>query len=96
MSVSTTKTIISTGSSFTVFKFFDTGTRSLETEIGNSVNEPVNYAVRAAIEQAVVELIKDGNRKGLWAFKYPVPKEQPKSKETNTGLDIMYQGEKND
>jgi curli production assembly/transport component CsgG len=68
-SVSTTKTIISTGSSFTVFKFFDTGTRSLETELGNTVNEPVNYAVRAAIEQAVVELVKDGNRKGLWAFR---------------------------
>jgi curli production assembly/transport component CsgG len=68
-SVSTTKTIISTGSSFTVFKFFDTGTRSLETEVGNSVNEPVNYAVRAAIEQAVVELVKDGDRKGLWAFR---------------------------
>lgn len=71
-SVSTTKTIISTGSSFTVFRFFDMGTRSLETELGNTVNEPVNYAVRAAIEQAVVELVKDGNRKGLWAFKQPV------------------------
>ena len=71
-SVSTTKTIISTGTSFTVFRFFDMGTRSLETEVGNSVNEPVNYAVRAAIEQAVVELVKDGARKGLWAFKQPV------------------------
>jgi curli production assembly/transport component CsgG len=69
LSVSTTKTIISTGSSFTVFKFFDVGTRSLETEVGNSINEPVNYAVRAAIEQAVVEMVKEGNRKGLWAFK---------------------------
>ena len=69
LSVSTTKTIISTGSSFTVFKFFDVGTRSLETEVGNSINEPVNYAVRAAIEQAVVEMVKEGNRKGLWSFK---------------------------
>jgi curli production assembly/transport component CsgG len=71
LSVSTTKTIISTGSSFTVFKFFDVGTRSLETEVGNSINEPVNYAVRAAIEQAVVEMVKEGNRKGLWSFKKP-------------------------
>ena len=69
LSVSTTKTIISTGTSFTVFKFFDVGTRSLETEVGNSINEPVNYAVRAAIEQAVVEMVKEGNRKGLWSFK---------------------------
>jgi curli production assembly/transport component CsgG len=71
LSVSTTKTIISTGSSFTVFKFFDVGTKSLETEVGNSINEPVNYAVRAAIEQAVVEMVKEGSRKGLWAFKSP-------------------------
>jgi curli production assembly/transport component CsgG len=73
LSVSTTKTIISTGSSFTVFKFFDVGTRSLETEVGNSINEPVNYAVRAAIEQAVVEMVKEGSRKGLWAFKQTPP-----------------------
>lgn len=72
LSVSTTKTIISTGTSFTVFRFFDMGTRSLETEVGNSVNEPVTYAVRAAIEQAVVELVKDGDRKGFWAFGQPI------------------------
>lgn len=77
LSVSTTKTIISTGTSFTVFRFFDMGTRSLETEIGTSVNEPVNYAVRAAIEQAVVELVKDGARRGLWAFKQPVAVIEP-------------------
>jgi curli production assembly/transport component CsgG len=76
LSVSTTKTIISTGSSFTVFKFFDVGTKSLETEVGNSINEPVNYAVRAAIEQAVVEMVKEGGRKGLWAFKSPVAEKQ--------------------
>jgi hypothetical protein len=29
----------------------------------------VNYAVRVAIEQAVVELIKDGAVKKLWKFK---------------------------
>jgi curli production assembly/transport component CsgG len=78
LSVSTTKTIISTGTSFTVFKFFDVGTRSLETEVGNSINEPVNYAVRAAIEQAVVEMVKEGSRKGLWAFKQTQPTEVKK------------------
>ena len=40
-----------------------------ETETGFSVNEPVNYATRAAIEQAVVELVYEGERKGLWKFK---------------------------
>jgi curli production assembly/transport component CsgG len=69
MSVSTTKTIISTGSSLTAFKFFDMGTRNLEAEVGNSINEPVNYAVRAAIEQAVVELVKEGERKNYWSYK---------------------------
>jgi curli production assembly/transport component CsgG len=69
LSVSTTKSIISTGSSLTFFKFFDQGTQSFESEIGYTVNEPVNYAVRAAIEQAVVELVKEGDRKGYWAIK---------------------------
>jgi curli production assembly/transport component CsgG len=69
MSVSTTKTIISTGTSLTAFKFFDMGTRNLEAEVGNSINEPVNYAVRAAIEQAVVELVKEGERKNYWSYK---------------------------
>jgi curli production assembly/transport component CsgG len=68
LSVSTTKTIISTGTSLTFFRFYDMGTRSLEAELGYTVNEPVNYAVRVAIEQAVVEMIKEGERRRLWRF----------------------------
>lgn len=68
LSVSTTKTIISTGTSFTFFRFFDMGTESLEAEIGYTANEPVNYAVRAAIETAVVELVNRGSAKGYWRF----------------------------
>ena len=68
LSVSVTKTIISTGSSMTFFKFFDMGTKNAEVEMGYSINEPVNYAVRVAIEQSVVELIKEGERKGFWKF----------------------------
>ena len=79
LSVSTTKTIISTGSSMTFFRFFDMGTTSVEIEAGHTINEPVNYAVRVAIEQAVVELIKEGEEKKLWKFKTPlVPKDGPK------------------
>jgi curli biogenesis system outer membrane secretion channel CsgG len=52
-----------------VFKFFDMGTNSFEAEAGNTINEPVNYAVRVAIEQAVVELIKAGEKRELWKFK---------------------------
>lgn len=72
-SVSVTKSIISSGSSLTIFKFFDQGTKSFESEFGYTVNEPVNYAVRSAIEQAVVELIKDGAVKNYWAFKSVSP-----------------------
>lgn len=68
LSVSTTKTIISTGTNLTFFRFFDMGTQAAEVEVGHTINEPVNYAVRAAIEQAVVELVKEGDRKGYWSF----------------------------
>ena len=71
LSVSVTKTIISSGSSMTVFKFFDMGTSSFEAEAGHTINEPVNYAVRVAIEQSVVELIKEGEKKKLWKYKSP-------------------------
>lgn len=91
LSVSTTKSIISTGSSLTFFKFFDQGTQSFEAEMGYSVNEPVNYAVRAAIEQAVVELVRDGDRKGYWKIKnsgdpefQPVKIEEVKQDESRT------------
>jgi len=41
----------------------------LETESGFSVNEPVNYAVRAAIEAGVIEMVYKGEQKDLWSFK---------------------------
>ncbi len=69
MNVATTKTSISTGSSTTVFKFFYMGTKSFEAEFGHTINEPVNYAVRVAIEQAVVEMIKEGEQKKYWSMK---------------------------
>ena len=69
LSIATEKTIASHQSGADIFKFLDMGTKLLETEIGFSVNEPVNYATRAAIEQAVVELVYEGERKGLWKFK---------------------------
>jgi curli production assembly/transport component CsgG len=68
VSVAITKTIVSVSQDIGVFTFLDMGTENLEIEIGNAVNEPVNYAVRVAIEQAVVEMIKEGAVKGYWAF----------------------------
>ena len=68
LSIATEKTIASHRSGADVFRFLDMGTRLLETETGFSVNEPVNYAVRAAIEQGIVELVHEGEQKGLWKF----------------------------
>lgn len=69
VSVAVTKTIVSTSNKLGVFTFVEAGTTNLELEIGNSQNEPVSYAVRVAIEQAVVEMIKEGAEKGYWSFK---------------------------
>ena len=69
MSVATQKTIASYRQSADAFQFLDMGTKALELEAGYSANEPTNYAVRAVIEAAVVELVYEGVRKGLWKFK---------------------------
>jgi len=75
LSVATEKTIASSRSGLDMFKFFDLGTKLVEAENGYSVNEPVNYAVRAAIEAGVVELINEGERKELWKFKSKTKRE---------------------
>lgn len=68
-SVTVQKTILSTGDSATALKFYDQGTKAFEAEMGLTINEPGTYAVKAATEMAVVELIKEGQRKGVWDFK---------------------------
>jgi curli production assembly/transport component CsgG len=68
-SVTVQKTILSTGDSATALKFFDSGTQAFEAEAGLTINEPGTYAVKAATEMAVVELIKEGQRKGVWDYK---------------------------
>lgn len=69
VTVSTTKTILSVATGVGVFKFYDMGTKSFESEIGSATNEPVSFAVRAAIEQAVVEMIKEGANLKVWDYK---------------------------
>ncbi len=68
-SVTVQQTIISSADAVTAMRFFDMGTRAFEGEAGLTINEPGTYAVKAAIEAGVVELIKDGAKKGLWNFK---------------------------
>lgn len=67
--VTVQKTILSTADSASALKFFDAGTKAFEAEAGLTINEPGTYAVKSAVELGVVELIKDGARKGIWAFK---------------------------
>ena len=69
LAVSSQKTILSTKLSATVFKFLDMGTKLLETEAGITDNESTTYAVRKAIEQAIIQIIKEGEQQKLWEFK---------------------------
>ena len=68
LTTATEKRIASHKSGADVFRFLDLGTKALEIEAGSAVNEPVNYAVRTAIEAAVVDLINQGETKKLWKF----------------------------
>jgi curli production assembly/transport component CsgG len=71
-SVNVQKTIYSTSDSLAVLKFIKDGTQAFELEAGLTINEPGTQAVKAAVEAAVVELIKEGEKKGIWDFKVDV------------------------
>ena len=78
LTTNVTKTIASYSSGGDVFRFLDLGTKALELETGVAVNEPVNYAIRTAIEFAVLQLIQSGEKQGFWKYKekeieIPVP-----------------------
>ena len=71
ISIVVEKTIISGETGGDIFKYFDADTLLLELEVGVARNEPVTFAVRKAIEKGIVELIKEGDIKGLWKIKLP-------------------------
>jgi curli production assembly/transport component CsgG len=75
LTVNTQKTILSVATSVTTFKFFDMGKAAFEGEIGSTSTEPGIYAVKAAIDLAVEELVYQGQRKNLWKFKQLKPGE---------------------
>ena len=72
LTVSSTKTIASTSNGADVFRFLDLGTRALEIESGNAANEPVNYAIRTAIEYGILQMLYAGKEQGLWEWEEPV------------------------
>ena len=67
------KTIYSTQHNVGVLRFVDAGTKALELENGQALNEPTTYAVRVSIEQAVYDMIVEGEKKGLWRYKVEKP-----------------------
>jgi curli biogenesis system outer membrane secretion channel CsgG len=75
------KTIYSTQHNVGVLRFVDAGTKALELENGQALNEPTTYAVRIAIEQAVYDMIIEGEKKGIWRFKTPTVQSKPVTQE---------------
>lgn len=75
--VHVTKIVYSTADSFAVLKFLDDGTQAFEAEAGLTINEPGTLAVKATIEAAVVELIREGERKGVWDYRKPETAQAP-------------------
>ena len=69
LTTNVTKTIASHSKGGDVFTFLDMNTKALELETGVAVNEPVTYAIRTAIEFAILELIFCGEKDGYWKFK---------------------------
>jgi len=69
LSNAVSKTIFSTQHNVGMLRFVDAGTKALELENGMALNEPTTYAVRVAIEQAVYDMIVEGEKKGIWRFK---------------------------
>ena len=68
LNVQVSKTVLSVGRDLSLFKFVDVGTKLIEAEAGMTENEANTLAVKMAIEEAVLQLIKQGIEKGY--FKY--------------------------
>jgi curli production assembly/transport component CsgG len=66
LNVQTTKTVLSTGGGYDIFKFVDMDTKLVEIEDGKAENEGVTKATRSAIELAVLETIYQGHDRGFW------------------------------
>ena len=65
----TTKTILSVGISNDLFRYIADGTKLVEFETGNAMNESKSIALQSAIEIAIVNIIEQGIEKGFWTYK---------------------------
>ena len=75
LNVQTKKSILSYGSGGDVFRFIEQGTQLIEYEDGLGNNESVTYAVRTAIEAAVLEMVYQGDQRGFWTINNKIEEE---------------------
>ena len=68
VSTTTTKTVYSYMDKLGVLRFVEEGTKAIEAEVGMGVNESGNRATSMAIQAAVVEMIREGQKKGYWDY----------------------------
>lgn len=68
LNVQTKKSILSYGAGGDVFRFVEQGTQLIEYEDGVGNNESVTYAVRTAVEAAVLEMVYQGHDRGFWTI----------------------------
>lgn len=73
-----TKTVLSYMDKIGVLRFVSSGEQAVEAETGASINESINKATNLAIQAAVINTIREGARKGHWAFKSEERKEATK------------------
>lgn len=82
-SITIEKNLLSTQDGTTVMKFYNQGTRSFEFDSSQTFNEPGNYALRSAIEQGIIEMVKSGERLGLWKYKTSTNEVDKKEKQND-------------
>jgi len=63
-----TKTILSVGLSNDFFRYIAEGTKLVEFETGNAMNESKSIALQAAIETGIVDIIRQGESKDYWRY----------------------------
>ena len=68
LEILTSKQLLSVGLSNDYFRFHAQGTELVEFESGNAMNESKSIALQAAVETAVVQLIREGKEKGYWKY----------------------------
>ena len=64
----TTKTILSVGLSNDFFRYIADGTKLVEFESGNAMNESKSIALQATIETGIVDIIAQGEEKSYWQY----------------------------